>query len=380
MRVLIVGAGVAGLTLAAELLQQGRTPTVVERAPAFTDAGYSLGIYPLGSGVLHGLGKYDELLDRGEVARTYKVLDGRGQLVQDVDLSSITEQIGPMVLISRTDLIDILCDAARGADVRFGTTVTDLSQDDRSVTATLSDGSTGEYDVVIATDGIKSELRQAHFGDPDVFDTNWTLWAWWAPLPDWDRDANVESWGHGRFFGLYPTTKRIMVCMGMPNAHLTVDPSDLDAGKAFMHEQFRELVEGDPRTGEAIDQAEALFSWPMSDARSHEWVDGRVGLCGDAAVGFMPTAGAGANSAMHTAGSLADELSRVDGEHAHLALELFEKRCRHIVEANQKDSRKLAKYIFVDHAATAWGRDQIMKHYPMTKMVGDIIDAMKTPF
>ena len=40
---------------------------------------------------------------------------------------------------------------------------------------------------------------------------------------------------------------------------------------------------------------------------------------------------------MRSAGSLADELSRVNGEIAPLALELYEKRCRKIVEKNKHD-------------------------------------------
>jgi hypothetical protein len=34
---------------------------VVEQVEEFEDKGYSLGIYPLGSSVLHGLGKYDRV-------------------------------------------------------------------------------------------------------------------------------------------------------------------------------------------------------------------------------------------------------------------------------------------------------------------------------
>lgn len=382
MRILIIGAGVAGLTLAGKLLQQGRTPVVVERADAFEDAGYSLGIYPLGSSVLHGLGKYDELLERGEPAGAYVVVDAHGKTIQDVDLSSFTDEIGPMVLISRTDLIDILRDAADGADIRMGVTVTGLAQPDgRVVDVELSDGTSERFDVAIACDGIRSSTREMVFGtEPDVFDTDWVLWAWWAPMPDWERDTSLESWGKGRFFGLYPTTDRVMCCAGMRNDHLTVGVDDLETARAFLHESFASFEESDPRIGASIDAAERLFPWPMADAKAHDWVKGRVLLCGDAAVGFMPTAGAGANTAMRSAGSLADELSRVNGDIAPLALEMYEKRCRHIVERNQRDSRRLAKYIFVDHAAMAWGRDQVMKHYPMTKLVGDIVDAMHTPF
>lgn len=382
MDILIVGAGVAGLTLAAKLLQQGRRPVVVERAESFEDKGYSLGIYPLGSSVLHGLGKYDELTARGEIARKYEIVDGRGRLLQDVDLSSFAGDIGPMILISRSDLIDILYDAARGADIRMGTTVTEMSQPDGNrVQVMFSDGASATFDLVVACDGIHSPTRATVFGtEPDVFDSHWILWAWWSDMPDWPRDLNLESWGKGRFFGLYPTKTRVMCCAGMHKDQLTIEPTQLAQAKQFLKDLFADFIASDGRIAPAIESATTLFPWPMTDARAQDWVKGRIGLCGDAAVGFMPTAGAGANTAMRSAGSLADEISRVDGKIAPLALELFEKRCRHIVEKNQADSRRLARYIFVDNAMKAWARDELVKHYPMAKMVGDIVDAMHTPF
>lgn len=53
MGVLIVGADVAGFTLAAKLRQQGREPVLIERLPSFADAGY--GVSLLGTCVLHGV-------------------------------------------------------------------------------------------------------------------------------------------------------------------------------------------------------------------------------------------------------------------------------------------------------------------------------------
>ena len=55
MRILIVGAGIGGLTLAALLRRWGVQPDIIDRAPSFDHAGYMLGLYPLGSRVLHGL-------------------------------------------------------------------------------------------------------------------------------------------------------------------------------------------------------------------------------------------------------------------------------------------------------------------------------------
>jgi 2-polyprenyl-6-methoxyphenol hydroxylase-like FAD-dependent oxidoreductase len=56
----VVGAGIAGLTLAGLLCRPGRPPVIIERSAAAGD-GYAVGLYPLGRYVLHGLGSYSEL-------------------------------------------------------------------------------------------------------------------------------------------------------------------------------------------------------------------------------------------------------------------------------------------------------------------------------
>ena len=67
MKILIIGGGVAGLTLAGLLQRRGFCPKVVERAPAFGKVGYVIVIWPSGSRVLKGLGVYEKLLEEGSV-------------------------------------------------------------------------------------------------------------------------------------------------------------------------------------------------------------------------------------------------------------------------------------------------------------------------
>lgn len=78
MRTLIIGAGVAGLTLAALMRQRGDTPTIIERDERPASHGYMLGLFPLGGRVLHGLGLHDHYLARSTTMRSYNIGNGHG--------------------------------------------------------------------------------------------------------------------------------------------------------------------------------------------------------------------------------------------------------------------------------------------------------------
>ena len=79
MRVVISGGGVAGLTLAAKLSQQGREPIVIEKAESYDQVGYAIGLWPLGSCVLHGLACYDELVEQSCRPDFYEFGDHQGR-------------------------------------------------------------------------------------------------------------------------------------------------------------------------------------------------------------------------------------------------------------------------------------------------------------
>lgn len=118
----------------------------------------------------------------------------------------------------------------------------------------------------------------------------------------------------------------------------------------------------------------------MRDTRARSWVKGRVALCGDAAVGFLPTAGVGASNGMRCAAALADELSRADAAGVPLAFELYERRCRKIAEANQAESRRLGRVMFMRNRAGTWVRDQVAHHYPAERMLAQIVASSRHPF
>lgn len=376
MRVLIVGAGIAGLTLAAKLRQQGRDPVMVERSSS-EPGGYAIALYPLGSCVLHGLGRYDELLDRGVVSQHYQMLDGAGRPLQQMDMSVLTADAGPAITAERGDLIDILRQACGDLPIRTGTTVRSLTQDDDGVSATFQDGARDHFDLVVACDGIHSTTRAAADIDGATYDTGWTVWTWWGPEGLVPADTGREYWGSGWFLGAYPVRGRCMYVVGLP--HAVLDPhADQATARARVTEVLGNLASG-PGLPRLLDEGMPLYPWPMTDVRAPTWSRGRVALCGDAAVGFLPTAGVGASNAMRAAAALADELSRADAEHVPLALGMYQKRCRRIIESNQQDSRNIARYMFLSSPTLGRIRNTVLAHYPIRRAIRQIVRSMHQP-
>lgn len=383
MRVLVVGAGVAGLTLAARLARQGREPVVVERA-ADTDRGYAIGLYPLGSCVLHGIGAYDEFVAAGQIVETYELADGAGRPLQTMDLKVLTEGIGPMVMLGRSDLLALL-ERACGVPVRRGTTVSGVAHDPDGVDVTFDDGTRDRFDLLVACDGIASATRERIFGPQPGFDAGWVLWTWWAESHRVDAATFREYWGHGWFFGVYPSPGQVMCAAGGPASRFAAPVTDGTAGDgtalaALLRARVQPLTSIDVSIAAAIDDLESAYAWPMRDVRSRRWSDGRVVLCGDAAVAFLPTAGVGASNALRVAAALGDELSRSDASSIPLALELYEKRCRTVVERNQTDSRRLARLMFVDSRPIGFVRDQLARRYKPERVLSQIIGSVHRPF
>jgi len=374
VKVLIIGAGMAGLTLAARLCQQGRTPVIVERAESL-EGGYALGLYPLGSCVLHGLGTYEALVEQAVVLERYELASSSGRVLQSFDMSVLTGAVGPLLMVSRSDLVRLLETSCTAADLRRGVIVTSLVQRPDSVEVGFDDGTAELFDLAVACDGADSATRELVFGPVKGYESGWILWTWWADARRFEPAAAREWWGAGAVFGAYPAPGRVMCAAGGPGGALRGDDV-----RSILRNHLAGLIEHNPVVGAAVDDMQEAYSWAMRDVRADRWVDGRVALCGDAAVAFMPTAGVGASYAMRAAAGLADELSRAGAASIPLALELYQKRCRHVIERGQTDSRRLARVMFVQHPQLAWARDQLSRRYPAGRALGEIIGSAHQHF
>jgi len=80
MRILIVGGGIAGLTLAALLNGRDHEVLVVEKTKQYIDRGYVIALWPAGSRILKGPGLYSKFELASQPLRKYVVKDRNGAI------------------------------------------------------------------------------------------------------------------------------------------------------------------------------------------------------------------------------------------------------------------------------------------------------------
>ncbi|WP_116046033.1 FAD-dependent oxidoreductase [Amycolatopsis palatopharyngis] len=371
LRILIVGAGVAGVTIAQLLRRHGLHPTLVERAGADADEGYMLALMPMTDPVIAELEGRDRYLAASVALGRYGLRAHTGRLVREDSLARIVGRFGDYRGISRGQLLSVL--SADGGTVSYDTSVRRLSDSGKETVATLRSGNEefeAGFDLVIAADGIHSTTRYLvlHRDQVSVVDTGWGGWVIWLE-PDAATDLGEELWGEDFFVGSYPVRNGLGVFVGGARA-------DTEAGPTRFAAHIRtSLTTCDSRIARILDTLATSrnpYYWPLTDCRAKRWSTGRVVLLGDAAAGFLPTAGIGAGMAMESAGVLARTLRGATARDVPELLRIYEENQRPRVEAAQDTSRRLARLMFRQSKVFATLRDLAMSKVSVEAALGPI--------
>ncbi|MFD4422108.1 FAD-dependent oxidoreductase [Agromyces sp. NPDC058484] len=360
LRVLVVGAGIAGVSLAQSLRHAGWHPVVIERARDERPPGYMLALMPMVDPLIDDLGIRPRYLAESVELGRYAFRSHAGRALRTDSMAGILDRFGDYRGITRGRLLETLADG--GCDVAFETTVAAMTEHRESVTVSLvTDGVAREreFDLVVVADGIRSSTRELIPGATpiEVVDTGWAGWVVWAEA-DADTDLAEEIWGAGFILGTYPVKGRVGVFLGGP-------ADDLQSGPAAFVDTVRaKLTTIAPRVDRALravaDDPDPYY-WALDDGRAARWTTARTVLLGDAAAGFLPTAGIGAGMAMESAWVLGRLLRHTPAIGLGEVLTRYEAAQRPRVEAAQDNSRQLARYMFSRSRAIAVVRETTMR-------------------
>ena len=342
-KVLVVGAGLAGLSAAIALARQGTKVTVATRDERAEGA--SITITNRAVDAVEALGVLDACLAQGVYPRGSDsifaaMMDGAGKpLPVPPPPPRADDRLPPYIAIYRPDLTRILSDAARdaGVAIRTGVSFTTLTDSGSHVDVDLSDGTRDRFELVVGAEGAHSSVRcLIHPG----LEPTYTGWMSFRIVLD-QGPAGLQG------FYTLPGGQGMLATVRLPGNRLY-----LAAGKRMENRRIDQA-----EAVALLDQVLAPYAAPLVRAirarladdpppviaRPFEyllvpapWHRGRVTIIGDAAHATTPNLASGGSIALEDGVVLAEELARADsvaeGLDAFMARRFA--RCAMVVETS----------------------------------------------
>lgn len=202
-QIIIVGAGIGGLTTAIALRQAGFGVKVFERAAEVKEIGAGLGLSANAVRVLKHLGLMQPIIDRGMVITAAVTYDSKGNRLgrMPINLADI-----PSVCLHRADLRQALFSALSADCVHLGEQLVDFNQTGQRVTAHFASGRTASGDALIGADGLRSIVRAQLLGDGEPVYRGYQCWRGVCEQPI--GEELTETLGLGVRVGVVPIGSR----------------------------------------------------------------------------------------------------------------------------------------------------------------------------
>jgi 2-polyprenyl-6-methoxyphenol hydroxylase-like FAD-dependent oxidoreductase len=311
--VLVVGGGIAGAATAILLAERGVSVDLVEVKPDVGVHGSGITLQGNALRVLQRLGVWPLAQRHGYSFDTLglRAPDAHGTLLAVLDdVRTGGPELPATMGMHRPTLARILLDRARetGAKVRFGTTYTALRQDDHGVVATMTDGATTRYDLVVAADGVRSPTRAALGIELHTAATGMGIWRAFAPRPAEVTRTDLYYGGPSYIAGYCPTGEDTLYAYIVEDAQ---DRSGLTPEQGL--QVMRRLSMAYHGPWDAIresltDPSMVNYTHFANHVLPAPWHRGRVVLIGDAVHTCPPTLAQGGAQALEDAAVLAELL------------------------------------------------------------------------
>jgi salicylate hydroxylase len=380
-RIAIAGAGIAGLTTALALLQQGIQVDVFEQASQLGELGAGLQISPNGSRVLLALGLGDALQRcvsqaRGKEIRMWNT--GQRWKLFDLGDDCLARFGAPYWMVHRGDLHRILLDAFEARSdrpVRLNSRVVKARSTVAGVSFELNDGSQHNARALLSADGVHSLLREQLLGEDKAQFTGLLAWRGLVPVERVSEHLRAQvgtNWvGPGAHVITYPVRAgQLMNVVGIIEREGWRSESWTERGTHA--ELLQDFGHWHADVCELMSAIEQPFKWALlGRAPQTGWAQGNICLLGDAAHPTLPFLAQGANMAIEDAAVMARCLAL--DEPTEKALARFEKlrwqRTADIVNRSRDNAQRFhnpqlsdpAKA--VDYVSSEWEPEKVRRRY-----------------
>ncbi len=372
MKCIIIGGGIAGLTTAVALRQQGIEAEVYEAAGVLKPVGAGIAIGKNASQVFQKLGLGEMLKSLSIPVQSTVVTNNQAVPLQEPTATNVVA-----FCIHRAILHDILHDACPPNSVHLNKQLASFEENENGVIATFQDGTTAKGDILIGADGINSVVRKHIVPQIQKRYSGQTCWRGVAEFdlsPTFKHNL-TELWGGRARFGLTRIDEKRMYWFAVESKTAENgedEPTQIHEKLTTLfkdfHPEINEVIKATPQA--AIHRGD-LHDLDKVD---YPWHTNKVCLIGDAAHATTPNMGQGAGQGIEDGYAIALALSK----HAvPLAFQQFQKIRQAKVKSIVDTSWMIGKVAHWENGIATSLRNFLFKLTPssvMEKQLSSVLD------
>jgi len=317
MKIIIIGSGIAGLTLALACQKAGMKVKIYDKAKELRNIGGGILLWP------HGI-RYLEWLGVGECLHPFwlpihgcHIIGHHGKTIFSENYAALYSLLGGSILpIDRSQLQQALLSQLAEHTLSLGKTCMRVQSDQHHAQVIFADGTKDSADIIIGADGIFSSVRKNFNANASLQYTNY---CWWGGI------IEQKYVPHLSVQEVYMAMTQNKLCIVWPTIGgrfmwylpVKMPMNDLMQGNSGLHQLQRICANWN-------DDVHRIITAPASTKRFHlpihvlppqtNWTIQRIVLIGDAAHALGPILGQGASQAIEDAFVLFQCLQHLSGD------------------------------------------------------------------
>ncbi|MHC5353211.1 FAD-dependent monooxygenase [Myroides sp. LJL115] len=373
-KVAIIGAGIAGLTMALALKKQNIDFVIYESAKKLKPVGAGIALAANAMQIFNYFGISEKLKQSGVRMLQVELSDFNLNRLSTNDLLSFENKFKALnIAIHRRELHRILVEEIGIENILLDKRLACVKQENtQGYTLIMQEGSNFTHSIVIGADGLRSKVRDFVHPNSKIRNAKQVCYRGVVDfnLPNELDNTSLEAWGSGKRFGFVKINDNQVYWYFLINENLKKASTTLFNYLEECPDMVRELIQKTP--------SENIFEDNIYDLEPiNNWVKGGVCLIGDAAHATTPNLGQGACQGIEDAYVISLLLEKYD---LLTALEKYPSLRREKAHKVVKQSWNLGKVAQLE--SVLWGNMrnaafQLLPEYLANKQMNWLFDIHK---
>ncbi|WP_419421390.1 tetracycline destructase (plasmid) [Legionella sp. D16C41] len=381
IKILVIGAGIAGPAVCYWLKKFGFSPVLIEKSASIRKGGQALDIRGIATQVAREMSIYDKICAMRTRIECGRFVDTTGKVLHEEHGEKFGFRQDDEVEILRGDLVEILMETIADVPCYFNQSIINMQQNANAVMVTFKDGKVEKYDIVIAADGIHSATRRMIFDKNEYQLIHLGSYLSTFTIPNYLglRHMDLECEANHKLISINSDNDPEIARAGFMfrSQHTLKDIRDEREQKQFLRDTFHDFGWETKNILNRMPESNDFYFDAIMQVKMNSWTKGRIALVGDAGYCPSPLSGQGNNLAFVGAYILAGELKAATGNYIQ-AFTRYNELLRPFVDVNQEFGAWVSKSFLVeDEVSKEIAEERSNKILAMIKSVSNAITLPK---